>query len=388
MKIRDILRVMCDRDASDVFLKVDNVPYLRVYGELAPLMDFPVLGVADLQRIVAEIADDAHKKMLQNVFDTDYAMDIEDLGPSLVGTGRPAPSGLGPSLVGTGRPAPSGLDRFRVSIFMQRGVPSVVMRRIKKAVPDFGALNLPKDVLERLSQETRGLILLTGPAGHGKSTTIASMIEYMNTTQARHVLTVEDPIEFTFTDKKSVINQRELGLDVSSYPVALRQVTLQSPDVIFIGTIRDLDTMSAALNAAEMGILVLSTVHTVNAAQTAQRILNFFPPHQHAEIRMQLSFLLKGVVSLRLVPCADGSGRVPACETMVLTPTISRLLREGAFADITRFLEEGALFGMQSFRQSLARLVKEGRITAEEAYKYADSREDLDLEIKGIKRLM
>lgn len=358
MKTRDILRVMCDRDASDVFLKVDNVPYLRVYGELVPLMDFPVLGVADLQRIVAEVADDAHKKMLQNVFDTDYAMDVE------------------------------GLDRMRVSIFMQRGVPSVVMRRIKKAVPDFGALNLPKDVLERLSQETRGLILLTGPAGHGKSTTIASMVEYMNTTQARHILTVEDPIEFTFTDKKSVINQRELGLDVSSYPVALRQVTLQSPDVIFIGTIRDLDTMSAALNAAEMGILVLSTVHTVNAAQTAQRILNFFPPHQHAEIRMQLSFLLKGVVSLRLVPRADGSGRVPACETMVLTPTISRLLREGAFADITRFLEEGALFGMQSFKQSLARLVKEGRITAEEAYKYADSREDLDLEIKGIKRLM
>ncbi len=358
MKIRDILRVACERDASDVFLKVDNVPYLRVYGELVPLMDVPVLGTADLQRIVSEIADDTHKKMLQNVFDTDYAMDVE------------------------------GLDRFRVSIFTQRGVPSIVMRRIKKAVPDFSALNLPKDVLEHLSQERRGLILLTGPAGHGKSTTIASMIEYMNTTQARHILTVEDPIEFTFADKKSVINQRELGLDVSSYPVALRQVTLQSPDVIFIGTIRDLDTMSAALNAAEMGILVLSTVHTVNAAQTAQRILNFFPPHQHAEIRMQLSFLLKGVVSLRLVPRADGSGRVPACETMVLTPTISRLLREGAFADITRFLEEGALFGMQSFKQSLARLVKEGRITAEEAYKYADSREDLDLEIKGIKRLM
>lgn len=373
MKIRDILRVMCDRDASDLFLKVDNVPYLRIYGELVPLMDVPVLEVADLQRIVAEITDDTHKKMLQNVFDTDYAMDIEGLDPSFIGIGRPASSGLG---------------RFRVSIFMQRGVPSIVMRRIKKAVPDFNALNLPKDVLERLSQERRGLILLTGPAGHGKSTTIASMIEYMNTMQSRHILTVEDPIEFTFTDKKSVINQRELGLDVSSYPVALRQVTLQSPDVIFIGTIRDLDTMSAALNAAEMGILVLSTVHTVNAAQTAQRILNFFPPHQHAEIRMQLSFLLKGVVSLRLVPRADGSGRVPACETMILTPTISRLLREGAFGDILHFLEEGALFGMQSFKQCLVRLVKEGKITAEEAYKYADSREDLDLEIKGIKRLM
>ncbi|MDD5019175.1 MAG: PilT/PilU family type 4a pilus ATPase [Candidatus Omnitrophica bacterium] len=373
MKIRDVLRVVCDRDASDVFLKVDNVPYMRVYGELVPMMDFSVLGVSDLQRIVSEIANEAQRKMLQTALDTDYAMDIDSLDPCLTGTEKSVALGLA---------------RFRVSIFMQRGVPSIVMRRIKKAAADFPSLNLPQQVMESLCQEKRGLVLLTGPAGHGKSTTIASMIEYMNTSQARHILTVEDPIEFTFTDKKSVINQRELGLDVSSYPVALRQVTLQSPDVIFIGTIRDLETMSAALNAAEMGILVLSTVHTVNAAQTAQRILNFFPPHQHAEIRMQLSFLLKGVVSLRLVPRVDGSGRIPACETMVLTPTISRLLREGAFTDITRFLEEGALFGMQSFKQSLAKLVKENKITPEEAYKYADSREDLDLEIKGIKRLM
>ncbi|MFA5039083.1 MAG: PilT/PilU family type 4a pilus ATPase [Candidatus Omnitrophota bacterium] len=358
MNIREVLKVVCERDASDLFLKVDNVPYLRVYGELVPLPDFPTLTASDLRACVAEISDDLHKKMFENALDTDYAMNVE------------------------------GLDRFRVSIFMQRGVPSIVMRRIKKAVADFRALNLPEQVLASLCQERRGLILLTGPAGHGKSTTIASMVEYMNTTQSRHILTVEDPIEFTFTDKKSVINQRELGLDVSSYPVALKQVTLQSPDVIFIGTIRDLDTMSAALIAAEMGILVLSTVHTVNAAQTAQRILNFFPPHQHAEIRMQLSFLLKGVVSLRLVPNASGSGRVPACEAMVLTPTISRLLREGAFSDIPRFLEEGSLFGMESFKQSLAKLVKARKISPEEAYKYADSREDLELEIKGIKRLM
>jgi len=358
MKIKDVLRIACDRDASDLFLKVDNVPFLRVYGELVPLSDFPTLNAADLQRIVAEIADDVHKKMLQNVFDADFAMDVE------------------------------GVDRFRVSIFLQRGVPSIVLRRIKKNIPDFRSLNLPEGVLKILSQEKRGLVLLTGPAGHGKSTTIASMIEYMNNTCARHILTVEDPIEFTFTDKKCVIDQRELGLDVASYPVALKQVALQSPDVIFIGTIRDLETMSAALNAAEMGILVLSTVHTVNAAQTVQRVMNFFQPHQHNEIRMQLSFLLKGVISLRLVPRIDGSGRLPACEAMVLTSTISRLIREGGFADIPRYLEEGALFGMQSFKQSLARLVKENKITAEEAYKYADSREDLELEIKGIKRLM
>ncbi len=357
MNIKDVLRIVCERDASDLFLKVDNVPYVRVYGELMPLADFPALGIVDLERAISTLTDDIHRKMLDNDMDTDYALDVE------------------------------GLDRFRVSVFFQRGVPSIVMRRIKKNIPDFNALNLPDGVLKTLSQERRGLILMTGPAGSGKSTTIASMIEYMNNNFSRHILTMEDPTEFMFSDKKCVINQRELGIDVKSYLIGLRQVTLQSPDVVFIGTIRDLDTMSAALNAAEMGILVLSTVHTVNAAQTIQRIINFFPPYQHDEIRMQLSFLLKGVISLRLVPRVDGSGRVPATEVMTLTPTISRLIREGGISDIPKFLEEGALFGMESFKQSLGRLVKTNQISVDEAYKYADSREDLELAIKGIKRL-
>jgi twitching motility protein PilT len=358
MRIGDILRIICDRDASDLFLKVDHVPYMRLYGELVPIPDFPTLGLVDLERVMAEILDEKHKKLYDEFCDADFAMDVE------------------------------GLDRFRISIFLQRGVPSIVMRRIKKNIPDFKELNLPEKVCQTLSCERRGLILLAGQAGHGKSTTIASMIEYMNTLVARHVLTVEDPIEFTFTDKKCVINQRELGVDVASYAVALKQVTLQSPDVIFIGTIRDLETMNAALNAAEMGILVLSTVHTVNVAQTVQRLVNFYPPHQHNEIRMQLSFLLKGVISIRLVPRLDTTGRIPACEVMTLTSTISRLFREGNFNDVTRFLEEGELFGMQSFKQSLTNLVHEKKILAEEAYKYADSKEDLELEIKGIKRLM
>ena len=357
MNIRDILRVMCERDASDLFLKVDNVPHFRIYGELTPLTDSPSLGATDIEKIISTITDDVHKKMLQNSFDTDFAIDVE------------------------------GLDRFRVSVFYQRGVPSIVMRRIKKNVPDFQTLNLPEKVLKTLSMERRGLVLLTGPAGSGKSTTIASMIEYMNNNFPRHIITMEDPTEFMFTDKKCAINQRELSIDVKSYVVALRSVTLQSPDVVFIGTIRDLDTMSAAINAAEMGILVLSTIHTVNAAQTIQRIINFFPPYQHDEIRMQLSFLLKGVISQRLVPKIDGSGRIPACEAMTLTPTIGRLIREVAIAEIPRFLEEGALFGMQSFKQSLAQMVKNNKISVEEASKYADSKEDLELEIKGIKRL-
>ncbi|MFH0877383.1 MAG: PilT/PilU family type 4a pilus ATPase [Candidatus Omnitrophota bacterium] len=357
MKIKDLLRVMGERDASDVFLRVDSVPYLRIYGELAPMQDIPVLATADLEKVIAEIADPVHKKMLQETHDTDFGIDVE------------------------------GLERFRVSIFYQQGVPSIVMRRIKKNVPDFKALNLPEELLQKLCHERRGLVLLTGPAGSGKSTTIASMIEYINNNFSRHVLTIEDPIEYAFTAKKCVVNQRELGIDVASYLMGLRQVTLQSPDVVFIGTIRDLDTMKAALNAAEMGILVFSTLHTVNTSQTVQRILNFFPPHQHAEIRLQLSFLLKGVLSLRLVSKIDGSGRLPAWESMTLTPSISRLIREGGLADIPKFLEEGAMFGMESFKQNLARLVKDNKIAVEEAYKFADSKEELELEVKGIRRL-
>lgn len=358
MRIKDVLRVMCEKDASDLFLKVDNVPYLRICGELRPIQDVAALSVAVIEKIIAEITDEVHKSALARSHDTDFAFDVP------------------------------GLDRFRASIFYQRNMPSVVLRRIKKVVPDFKALNLPEEFLQKISMERRGLVLLTGPAGNGKSTTIASMIEYMNNNSSRHILTVEDPVEFTFADKKCVINQRELGIDVSSYVVALRQLTLQSPDVIFIGTIRDLDTMKAAINAAEMGALVLSTLHTVNAAQTVQRIVNFFSPHQHDEVRMQMSFLLKGVISLRLVSKLDGSGRMPACETMMLTPSISRLIREGGLTDITKYLEDGALFGMGSFKQSLSRLVRENLISAEEAYNFADSKEDLELDIKGIKRLM
>ncbi|MDD5618369.1 MAG: PilT/PilU family type 4a pilus ATPase, partial [Candidatus Omnitrophica bacterium] len=280
-----------------------------------------------------------------------------------------------------------GLGRFRVSLFLQRGVPSIVIRRIKEHIGNFSELNLPGDVLAKLTQEMRGLVILTGPAGNGKSTTIASMIDYINEHQNRHIITIEDPIEFIFPDKQSIVNQRELGLDVKSYPAALRQITLQSPDVIFIGTIRDLATMSAALIAAEMGTLVLSTLHTNNSVQTIERMVNFFPPYQHEEMRMQLSSLLKGVISLRLLPRADGTGRIPAYEVMTLTPTISRLIRENKLRDIPRYLEEGEMFGMKSFKQSLSGLVKANKITKEDACTFADSKEELELELKGIKRL-
>jgi twitching motility protein PilT len=222
--------------------------------------------------------------------------------------------------------------------------------------------------------------------GSGKSTAIASMIEYINNNSKRHILTIEEPIEFTFKDKESIINQRELGIDVSSYAVALRALTLHSPDVIFISNIRDYETMFAAITAAETGVLVLSTLHTVNASQSVERIINFFPPHQHREIRDQLSSVLKGVISLRLIPLKTGSGRIPAYETMLLTPTISRLIREGKDREIQQFIEEGAVYGMQSFNQSLIKLVKDGKISQEEAERFADNKEDFVLALKGIKK--
>jgi twitching motility protein PilT len=357
MDIKDILRVMIEKDASDLFIKLHNPPSMRIYGRVVKINDFPQTGLSDINRIIDSVCDERNKTIFKNNMDTDFSFDQE------------------------------GIGRFRVSLFLQRGVPSIVMRRIKSQVGKFSELNLPNDVLTKLTQEVRGLVLLTGPAGNGKSTTIASMIDYINENQNRHIITIEDPIEFLFQDKQSIIDQRELGLDVVSYPVALRQITLQSPDVIFIGTIRDLPTMSAALIAAEMGTLVLSTLHTNNSAQTVERIVNFFPPHQHDEVRMRLSFLLKGVISLRLLPKSDGTGRVPAYEVMTLTPTISRLIRENKLRDIPKYQEEGEMFGMQNFKQSLSKLVRENKINREDAYTFSDSREELDLELKGIRRL-
>jgi twitching motility protein PilT len=263
----------------------------------------------------------------------------------------------------------------------------MVVRFIKNTVGTFDQLQLPVEILRKFSRETQGLVLVSGPAGSGKSTTIASMIQYINENMERHIITVEDPIEFLFKDKNSLINQRELGIDVQSYPSALKHFTLQSPDVIYIGVIRDPETMHAAMSAAETGVLVVSTLHTIDCVQTVERVINLFPPHVHEEVKMQLSLLLKGVLSLRLLPTQDGTGRTPVYETMVLTPTISRLIKEGKLTEIKHFIEEGAMFGMQSFKQSLVKLVKEGKINEDEARSYADSKDEFDLELRGIKRI-
>ncbi|MCX5706791.1 MAG: PilT/PilU family type 4a pilus ATPase [Candidatus Omnitrophica bacterium] len=357
MSIKRLLKEMVERNASDLFYRAGGLPRLRIDGKLVAAND-TALTVDDVMQATEDLTTFKQREVFKNKLDLDFAVYIGELG-----------------------------RRFRVSIFIQRNWPSIVIRKVNNTTQSFEELNLPAEVLKKLAMERGGLVLLTGSMGSGKSTTIASMIEYINTNSKKHILTVEEPIEFTFQDKESLINQRELGIDVASYPVALRAFTMQSPDVLFISNIRDLETMSSAVTAAETGVLILSTLHTINAAQSIERIINFFPPHQHQEIKNQLASLLKGVISLRLIPLKDGSGRIPAYEIMLLTPTISRLIREGKIREISQFIEDGAIFGMQSFNQSLKKLVKEGKITEEIAIEFADSKDEFVLALRGIKSI-
>ncbi len=347
---------MAERNASDLFYRAGGSPRLRIDGKLISVDD-KTLSIDDVIRAAEEITTIKQMESFKNNLDVDFAVYIQELDL-----------------------------RFRVSMFMQRNWPSIVVRKVSNVTQTLEELNLPADVLRRLAMEKGGLVLLTGSMGSGKSTTIASMIDYINNNSKKHILTIEEPIEVTFKDKESLINQRELGIDVPSYPVALRSFTLQSPDVLFISNIRDIETMSSVLTAAETGVLVLSTLHTINAAQSVERIINFFPPHQHQEVKNQLSTLLKGVISLRLIPAKNGVGRVPAYEVMLLTPTISRLIREGKVWEIPQFINDGEIFGMQTFHQSLAKLVREGKVSEEQAIDFADSKDEFILMLKGIKK--
>jgi len=355
MDIKTVFKSMVDSGASDIFLKVGSPINFRIDGLLRP-QGADRLNEKDIMKMVDEVLSDDNKKVFEKEREIDFAVTFE------------------------------GIGRFRGSIFHQDGKPGAVFRFIKGKILSFDELNLPSKVLTKLSVEKRGLILVTGATGSGKSTTIASIIEYINQNLPSHVVTIEDPIEFTFTDKRSLIEQRELGIDTPSYLDALKHVMYQSPDVIFIGNIRDQDTMTAAMNAAETGQLVVSTIHSVNATQTVERVVNFYPPYQHEEIRMQLSLLLKGIIAQRLVPIKEGKGRIPACEIMLLTPTISSLIREGKTNELLQYIEEGNLFGMQTFDQCLAKFCLEKKISVEDARKFCDSEAILELALKGIKR--
>lgn len=355
MRIQELLELMVKRQASDMYLRTKASVRMRIDGRVESVTSEPI-SKEEMQAVTNFLlANEQRWKVFNEKLDVDFVHEEPIIG------------------------------RFRVNIFMQRGTPSIVVRHVHSQVRNFTDLNLPEELLKSFCEESKGLFLVCGPAGNGKSTAIASMVEYINENSAKHVVTIEDPIEFLFTDKKSIINQRELGLDVYSYPSALKHITQQSPDILYIGNIRDEETMRAGIMATELGMFVLTTFHTINAVQTIVRIVNFFPPHLHDEVRMQLSMILKGTLSLRLIPRKDGKGRIPAYETMVVTPTISRLIREGRIQEIQNFIDQGELFGMQSFRQSLVRLVKNGIVDKAEARRAADSKDEFDLAMKGIK---
>jgi pilus retraction protein PilT len=358
MDIKVLFKKLIVERGSDLFLRANAVPRARINGVVKELVN-EMLTLEQMNQITSYLLTDEERR---NKFHENMDIDFAHFEPEI--------------------------GRFRINIFTQRNTPALVARHIQTDVASFEHLNLPVELLQKFCEESSGLVILSGPAGSGKSTTIASMINFINENNEKHIVTIEDPIEFLFQDKKSIINQRELEIDVPSYPAALKHVTQQSPDIIYIGNIRDADTMRAAIGATELGTFVVTTFHTINAVQAVTRIVNFFPPYLHDEVRMQLSSILKGIISLRLLPRLDRPGRIPAYETMVVTPTISRLIREGKINEIQKFIDEGELFGMQSFKKSLVNLVKEGIVDENVARRFADSKDEFNLELRGLKRYL
>jgi twitching motility protein PilT len=313
-----------------------------------------VVSDVDVAMWVEQCTDERARSALASTGEADVAYEIESIG------------------------------RFRVNIFKQRGRLGMCCRVIKNKIPVFEELSLPVENLKKLASLARGLVLVTGIAGSGKSTSIAAMLDYVNENFSKHIVTIEDPIEYVYQDKRSIIDQREIGHDTMNFENALKYVVRQSPDIIMIGEMRDKSTMEAAMHAAETGHLVFSTLHTPNAMQTVDRIMNFFDPHEHPFVRQQLSQLLEGVVSQRLIPTKDLSSRVPACEIMMATPTVRELLMQGKVRELYRAIKEGKYFGCQTFNQSLKEFLDRDLITVEDAINNADSPEELRLELRGI----
>jgi len=355
MDINDLLKKAYALEASDLHIKVGSPPIVRIYGELTPMTTEQRVSQEDAMKIALSVMSPAQAEIFKRKNDIDLAYSIP------------------------------GLGRFRCNVFMQRGTVGVIFRVIPMRIPTIEELNLP-EIIRKISMEQRGLILVTGTTGSGKSTTLATMIDLINTARTEHVMTIEDPIEYLHRDKKSIINQREVGSDTESFGKALRQALRQDPDVILVGEMRDFETIQTSLVAAETGHLVLSTLHTIDAAETINRIIAVFPPYQHKQVRMQLSSVLKAIISMRLMPRADGKGRVPAVEVLIATATIKDcILDPDKTKSINDVIEQGAIhYGMQTFDQSLFFLYKSGLITYEEALRRATNPDDFVLKVKGI----
>ena len=352
--LREALEEMVRRGASDLHLKAGRAPVLRIHGELHDT-GLSVLRPEDLKRCAEQLLSPRQREAFQELKEIDFAIGVQ------------------------------GLGRFRTNIFQQRGTLGFSFRAIPFEVPSLEDLYLPQ-VLHDVALAPRGLVLVTGITGSGKSTTLASMVRFLNERRAVNVVTVEDPIEFLHRDAKAMISQREVGSDTHSFHEALRHVLRQDPDVILLGEIRDPVSMETVLKAADTGHMVLSTLHTTDAAQTIGRIISFFPPHQHAEIRGMLAVALRAVISLRLIPRADGKGRVPAAEVLVNTAAIAECIRDGGqMQTIPELIAQGRVqYGMQTFDQSLMDLYQRGLISFDWAMHYASNPSEFALRASGV----
>jgi twitching motility protein PilT len=349
--VEQALEYLVTKGGSDLHLSAGSAPLVRLHGALLPIPGTPELTAEDTQEVLDSFLSDPDKRdEFTQDNEVDFSFELDDVA------------------------------RFRVNAYRQRGSVSMVLRAIPFAIRTIAELDLPP-VVEKLAAEERGLILVTGATGSGKSTTLASIIDHINTTSSKHIVAIEDPIEFLYSNKRSIISQREVGVDTASFGRALRRVLRQDPDVILIGEIRDQETMETALAAAETGHLVLSTLHTLNASETISRVISLFPPHMQQQARFMLAGTLRGVIAQRLVPSVDGSKRVPIVEALVSTARVRDLILEPSRAeDLNRVIHEGEFYGMQTFDQSLIQRVNQGLITMDEALRVANNPSDMKLQ--------
>ncbi len=351
----DLLTSAYKVGASDIHLKADSPPVLRVDGNLIFIKDAPKVSNDDMKRLAYSLMSDLQRENFEKNNELDLAYSLPDIA------------------------------RFRINVYQQRGSLAMALRSLPFEIRNFKQLNLPP-VVEEIAEEERGLIVVTGTTSSGKSTTLAALIDHINRTRARHIITIEDPLEYVHDDKKSFISQREVSIDTFTFANALRAALREDPDVILVGEMRDLETMEIAFGAAETGHLVLTTLHTLDAQETVNRVLTVFPPHQHNQVRYQLAQVLKAVISQRLMPMAGGKGRVPAVEVLIATSRIKELISEPEkTGEIRMAIEEGYLhYGMQTFDQCIYDLYKKDLITYDEAMRQATNKDDLALRIRGI----
>ena len=354
MDLHGLLQLMVSKQGSDLHIRAGGPAYIRIDGELA-LASPEGVSQSEVEAMLQKVITSRAKRIFESSGECDFSFQVGDIA------------------------------RFRVNAFRQRQRLCLAIRFISTKIPALQDLRLPVATMRKIADNSRGLVLVTGVTGSGKSSTLAAMVDYINETRAEHVITIEDPIEFVHKDKKAIISQREIGEDTGSYAESLRMAMRQDPDVILVGEMRDLETTSAALTAAQTGHLVFGTLHTIDAIQTISRIIDLYPPHQQALIRIQLAESLKAVVSQRLLPCLK-QGRVPAVEILIVTAHVKKLIEENNASGITQACAKGQFYGMQTFNQSLVKLFRDGLVSEADVLEAASSPDDLKLAIRGIEQ--